>query len=665
MWPEPGVVALILKGRAAVVLSNSVCGTPPLHPTASCALKGKGRVRKRERSTISAVKRSLLLAVVAMAAVLGGSLPAAADEGWVIKRFDVTYTVQPDGTIDAVEEIEVDFTPLQKRGIFRYFFLEAPCATPYPGAQQPTVACPPGQDREWRYEIREVTNFSGDRLKYAESVTQGRREVKIGDADVFVTGVQEYRIAYRLRGALDAYEDHDELYWDVTGLNWPVKIETFSMTLTLPEGASANALCFQGYEGSDEQCTAAADENTARYASTRELSEGEGVTIVAGWQKGLVDVPPPLIEDPLTLRDMYELDPLEFAGMAGVGALAVGLLGMVWWREGRDRRYKSLYYLTNDPSEHTRPLFGSKDVVVEFLPPEDLRPAQMGVLMDERADTLDVTATIVDMAVRGYLHITELPKESWFGKKDWKLTKLKEKDGLNAFELRLFDALFKKGDEVELSDLRYTFAADLNRSKELIYEDAMKRKWFRMKPESARAIWFVTALALLAFGAAFALLAGYYWGRALIFLPVLPAALVLMVLSRSMASRTAAGSEALRRVLGFRLYITTAETRRQEFNEQENIFARYLPFAIVFGAVGKWAKAFEGLDNAAAKSTASWYTGTGAFHVASFSSGMQSFSSSVSSTIASTQSSSSGGGSGFGGGGSSGGGGGGGGGGSW
>ena len=130
-----------------------------------------------------------------------------------------------------------------------------------------------------------------------------------------------------------------------------------------------------------------------------------------------------------------------------------------------------------------------------------------------------------------------------------------------------------------------------------------------------------------------------------------------------MSRRTATGSEALRRVLGFRLYVATAETRMQEFNEQQNIFARYLPYAIVFGCVDKWARAFRGIEDQAASSTVSWYSGVGPFQVMAFSSGLQGFSTSVASTISSTPGSS--GGSGFSGGGFSGGGGGGGGGGSW
>ena len=104
----------------------------------------------------------------------------------------------------------------------------------------------------------------------------------------------------------------------------------------------------------------------------------------------------------------------------------------------------------------------------------------------------------------------------------------------------------------------------------------------------------------------------------------------------------------------------------QQFNEQENVFARYLPFAIVFGCVDKWAKAFEGIAGAAEAATSGWYSSSRPFQVAAFTAGMSNFSSSVTSTISSSPSSSgsSGGGSGFSGG-SSGGGGGGGGGGSW
>ena len=141
---------------------------------------------------------------------------------------------------------------------------------------------------------------------------------------------------------------------------------------------------------------------------------------------------------------------------------------------------------------------------------------------------------------------------------------------------------------------------------------------------------------------------------------IVPAVALLGVASR-MPRKTSTGAELLRRTLGFRHYMEIAETERQRFAERENIFSEYLPYAIVFGSVEKWARAFKDID--VTKQTASWYTGStlGAFSANDLSNNLSSFSNQVSSAIAATPGGS--GGSGFGGG--SGGGGGGGGGGSW
>jgi uncharacterized membrane protein len=183
-----------------------------------------------------------------------------------------------------------------------------------------------------------------------------------------------------------------------------------------------------------------------------------------------------------------------------------------------------------------------------------------------------------------------------------------------------------------------------------------------MRPRTAKGIWVAIGIGIAIAGVGLAFLSGLLFERAAMDIPLVLAGLVLAALAPSMPRRTATGSESLRRVLGFRLYVSTAEKHQHEFNEQENIFARYLPYAIVFGCVDKWAKAFEGLEDRVARDTATWYTGTSAFHVAAFSSSLQGLSSSVTSKVRSAPSSS---GSGFSGGGGAGGGGGGGGGGSW
>jgi uncharacterized protein (TIGR04222 family) len=342
------------------------------------------------------------------------------------------------------------------------------------------------------------------------------------------------------------------------------------------------------------------------------------------------------------------------------------MLAVNWWTRGRDRRYTSLYYLTENPEEEIRPLLQGDPVVVEFQPPEKLRPAQMGLLLDERADTKDVTATVVDLAVRGYLTIKEIPKEGilggLFAKQDWELARTaKPADDLETYERTVLNGLFDDGNEVKLSSLKNQFYKDLEKAQKQLYADAARRGWFNANPQTVRRLWAGVGLGVIALGAALVAGLGFIFGAGMFGLPVIVVGLLVLATARAMPRRTAKGSELLRRTLGFRRYITTAETDRQRFNEQANIFAEYLPYAIVFGAVEKWARAFSGIE-AATAATAGWYYGTGGFDSVGFSHSLASFNSSVGSAIASTPGGS--GGSGFSGGGS-GGGGGGGGGGSW
>ena len=54
------------------------------------------------------------------------------------------------------------------------------------------------------------------------------------------------------------------------------------------------------------------------------------------------------------------------------------------------------------------------------------------------------------------------------------------------------------------------------------------------------------------------------------------------------------GNDFIVQAKGFRDYIRTAEANQLRFEEGADIFSRYLPYAIVFHATEKWARAFAG-----------------------------------------------------------------------
>ena len=585
--------------------------------------------------------------LIVLAALAGFAPGLAADEGWVIQRLHVAFDVRADASIDVREEFDVDFRTVERHGILR----DIVAVQVY------------DEDYDRHYEIGQpvVTSADGETHQVQVSNEGALRRFRIGDPDRMISGRETYHIAYTLNGAFNGFPDHDEFYWNAVGA-WPVRIEQASFTVRTPADGIERAQCFQGPPGSTEPCRSTFTADRAIFTATRPLEVGEQLTVVAGLHKGAVAAPSPiLVTRPRQITRFFDRTPWTLAGLWVGLVAAVGGVGMLWWRAGRDRRYVSLHYLSQEKGDERVPILGSDPIVVEFGPPDGIRPGQIGLLLDERADTLDITSTIIDLAVRGYLRITEIPKTGWFGKVDWDLDQVKPADDhLLEYERIVLNGLFDAGSPRKLSSLKNKFYDDLARAKKALYRDAVERRCFHRNPNTVRTITRIAGLAVVIAGLVLTGWLGQNWGRGLVGLPVIVGGVLLAILSRAMPRRTAAGREALRRSLGFARYIRTAETHQQAFAERAGIFTEYLPYAVAFKAVDRWAKAFKDIDIQAA--TRAWYAGSSRFDAGSFSSTLGSFQSTVSSAMSATPGGS--GRSGFSGG-SSGGGGGGGGGGSW
>jgi uncharacterized membrane protein YgcG len=586
-------------------------------------------------------------AMLAAAWAIGLSSPAVhADEGWVITSFHSDITIASDSALTVTEDIRVDFGSLQKHGIFRTI----PLRYRYDDSH----------DRYYSLEVASVTD--GNRpLVYADSIDSDNYVIKIGDPNLLLSGAHRYVITYQVAGVMNSFADHDELFWNVDGALWPVPKQSVTATVHLPSAnAFQKAACYQGPTGSKEGCTGENSGAVVSYSSTRSLASGEQMSVVTALAKGVVTVPPPMLEARKRQfpQDAFDITPLTVALSLLVAAGGIGLVAWNWWVHGRDRAYLTQYYLTNDPRQGTVPLFRHEPVVVEFEPPQNMRPAQLGLILDERADAKDVTATIVDLAVRGYMTIAELPKDS-----SWNFTWKAGGDAstLLPHERTLLDAMFAGRKEVSLLELKGKFAPTVKQAEGQIYEDALSKKLFTARPDIARTQWGCLGVASIFVGIAVSAGLGLAFGWGLIGAAIVLTGLVLTISFPFMPQRTAAGRDLLQHTLGFRLYMTTAEKYRQQFAAKASIFTQLLPYAIVFGCVSLWAKAFEGIDTSA---SSGWYVGNAPFQAAFLASNLESMNANISSAITYTPPSS-GSSSGFGGGGFSGGGGGGGGGGSW
>jgi len=315
----------------------------------------------------------------------------------------------------------------------------------------------------------------------------------------------------------------------------------------------------------------------------------------------------------------------------------------LWWLKGRDPK-------------------GRGTIIAQYEAPDNLTPLEVGTIIDERADNKDISAEIINLAVKGYLKISKVENKVFFKTDDYQLEKLKESNDLKEhFDKDLLSGIFKNRKKIKLSDLKNEFYKTLNKINEEIYDILTTKGYFVKNPNTV--VWKYLATGFACVFLAF-LLGSFFGG--LVILSFIISGIVIGIFGWFMPARTLKGVRAKEYILGLKEYLSVAEADRIKFHnapeKNPERFEKLLPYAMVLGVEKEWAKQFEGIY----KNPPSWYSDpSGAsFNSLLFVSSLHNFSASANSTLASTPSQASGGGSGFSGG-SSGGGFGGGGGGSW
>jgi uncharacterized membrane protein YgcG len=621
------------------------------------------------------------VAVVVLASLVGAASvagPSSAQTFERITRYDTDLTVETDGGLLVKETIDYDFGASPRHGIFR----EIPVRVNYEPKDN--------YDRVFPVDVLSVTASGGASAQYETEEAGDDLRIRIGDPDATVTGAHTYEITYRVRGAYTGFEDHDELVWNVVGSEWLVTVETATSTVHVPGDIMA-VNCAAGPYGSNLPCGSATfSGGTATFTAPQlGIFPFQAMTVSVAFPKGIVPPPKPILEERFNIASAFRTTTATTSISGAMLLLILGAVGALLYFVGRDRRYRGSSVdaafgaasteTAGTPDERV-PVSGEDETPVEFVPPDGLRPGQLGTLVDFVANPLDVTATIVDLAVRGYLVIEETEESGLFRKGDWSLTQTEQGiaaergdsdggggsggAGLLPYERTLLEGLFKDGTQVQLSSLHNTFATRMQKVQTALMNDAMQRKWFAGKPGVAKGLGIAAGIVVLVIGIAVTVLLAAFTHAALVGLPIVLGGIVLIVGAHWMPHRTAKGYAVLRRTEGFRRFIDESEKERARFAERVNLFSEYLPYAIVFGATKKWANAFAGLDGEA-PDTSTWYRGQHAFTYIGLTSAIDSFSVSSAGTLTSSPSSSGSGASGFSGGGFSGGGGGGGGGGSW
>lgn len=565
-------------------------------------------------------------------------LPAVTNADERILEFKSDIVVQQDGWIEVTETITVRAEGDRiRRGIYRDF---------------PTEYFDKSGNR-YEVKFRPLSVLrNGEREDFhAQGYLNGRR-VYFGDANRFIEkGVHGYTFRYRASRMLGYFDDHDELYWNVTGFDWAFPIDSASASVRFAFDAPVNELTHEAYTGGlgakGRDYTSSVDgSGRVHFAANDTLSAVTGLTIVVGWPKGLVAEPTDWQRFGWLLKDNANL----LVALSGLAALLIFYIP-VWLHFGKDPKAGVL--------------------VTQYEPPQGFSPASLRYIRQMYYDDKVMTSAVVNLAVKGYLRINATVKSSGFfifGSKENEHSLTKTDPGDNAAPLatgeqELYDELFRHGDTAVLDSENHERLGKAKSAHQDSLKADYKKHYFQTNGLlNVPAILIVIATMIVALGLG----------------PSAPVVIAIGAMFVTMAGfaivmkrPTMRGRQLLDQMLGFKDYLEVAE--KDELNlrnppeKTPQHFEAYLPYALALGVDQQWAERFAAVLSSVRESDGrayhpTWYNGS--WNVANLSSSTSQLSSSLNTAISSsvTPPGSSSGGSG---GGSSGGGGGGGGGGGW
>lgn len=479
--------------------------------------------------------------------------------GWSIDQFDAQIEVREDASFLVTETIDVTYG-IEKHGIFR----EIPVVYSDALGSRLTI------------DVNVQAVYQDGDPAMADIYNAGHdRVIKIGDPNSTITGTHEYVIVYEVQRAMLYDETATTLYWNVTGTDWEVPITNSSAAVIFPDGVEPTQWsCYVGAYGStDQDCGSAQDNEIVAFAADDFLTISVDIQAGSIWEPTLADRAWWFVSD-------------NWAG--GIPLLMMLVMFAWWYRQGRD------------PKEQGT-------VIAQYDPPDGLWAVYVAMLVSNSYKKRFLTAMILQMASKGYLDMTVAGK----GKHPGNITITKKKDGkaLDPAHRTLFDRLFKSGDEVKLSKIKGKMTSkELTSIRGMVIQKMIDDGYF-IKGSFARQLGGLIVGALLLF---ISLQMFFVFGAAVGVMFVIGGVFIL-VLGFYMPKVTQEGAMARWYAKGFDLFLKTADQYRSAFQERENIFSDFLPYAIALDYVDEWAKVFADMQQ-----PPDWYHASQPFMYSSF-----------------------------------------------
>jgi uncharacterized membrane protein len=522
-----------------------------------------------------------------------------------------------------------------------------------------------------------VTDQNNKPYNFTLSDQNDNKVLKIGNANQYVHGQVIYKLHYELQDVISFYNHHDEFFWDINGDQWQQSFGSVTASVHIPKNLSDSMQdrqkCYMGSFGSTEsRCSITKvinSDGVVVNVSADAVQPNQTLSMVLGFNPGTFKLSSAVKKD----QQKRKTEVIAAVVLGVIPPIATGIFMFRRWRQ-----------FGNDPK-------GRGVIIPEYEPPKGFDTLMSDFLMKQSLRNNALSATIIDMAVKGFVTIIEIPKKGIFGKKDYELRLDKVPDQTYSKHIHqalkiIFDDL-EPGKTVKISEFKKSASKQRDTYKsmkdleDLLASDLAILGYFKKDPKKVKSGYQLWAIGLF-----FVCWAVFYGAIQTKFKPLVGLGIGLIVacavtwlFAFIMPARTEKGVQAHDDLLGLKDYIKLAEADRLKFLQSPEgaeklpvadqfdpktaeakvkLFEKLLPYAMLFGLEKDWAKEFNDIYT----NPPGWYQGGNwtAFNAGYLVGSLGDFNSATSTSFAAPSSSS---GSGFSGG--AGGGGGGGGGGGW
>ncbi|MFW6597545.1 DUF2207 domain-containing protein [Propionibacteriaceae bacterium Y2011] len=561
---------------------------------------------KTTPSTASRTAVTVLL-MVALAVTLWASTSSSARAETSISDLTVTGKLSADGVLTVTETYTVEGT-LPDTFTKRF-------ATRENGVG----------DVQYVQELSDVTaTVAGQPAEVTLDVQQDHTNIDVATAG----GAGPLTLSYTVRGAVrDEGDSHVFQYRVLQGLQFAVQ----RVTATVEAPAVAQGIrCYAGAPNSTSACRMAAQgthDNPHPTWVDGPRGPGEQVTAIAPYAPEDVAASA-IVDHRWSLGRAFGAGPAEL-----LSALAVLLIGgLVLWtlhrRAGRDAHH-------GDKVEKVGEFVPVGDGESEFQHFGAVRPGHVGTVSDERVDPIDVTATILDLAVRGHLRITELPREREFAQADWQLTRREGTDELAKYEAELLDAVAPVGEGERVSHLAERVPAKVADLQDALYDEVVAQGWYDRRPDETRNSWLTYALVALVVAVVGTGLLVAFTTFGLLGLALVAVALGLVFVAQEMPARTTAGAALLQGLGRLSHELHNHSTSEMPKGRELHELSEVLPYAVVLGGADRWLDALVAADgdDDPDSTDLDWYHGPENWHLRDLPDSLRNFITTVSGTL--------------------------------